>query len=132
MQATQQLESVQKSMKGPVQEAQRGLSGLTDQLFHKDQKVGLQTGWVVTRGRCQNLGYTVTFDFCVFSACGMMAAVCPSAHEAVQAHVAWAVCWSAAACHHSLLYFALQILKAAYLQSAPLLKDTAMFQTFEK
>ena len=60
MQATQQLESVQKSMKGPVQEAQRGLSGLADQLFHKDQKVGLQTGWVVTRWRCQNLGHAVT------------------------------------------------------------------------
>lgn len=61
-QATQQLEAVQKSMKGPVQEAQRGLSGFTDQLFHKDQKV----------------------------------------------------------------------LKAAFLQSAPLLKDTATLEDFEE
>ena len=44
LQATQQLESVQKSMKGPMQQAQHGLSGLTDQLFHRDQKVGQQTG----------------------------------------------------------------------------------------
>ena len=50
---------------------------------------------------------------------------------APEARVAWAVWWSAAACHHGLVYVALQILKAAYLQSAPLLRDIAVFDTFE-
>ena len=60
LQATQQLEAVQKVMKGPVQEAQRGLSGFTDQLFHKDQKVKQQTGWVVTTWQWRGFGHTVT------------------------------------------------------------------------
>ena len=34
--------------------------------------------------------------------------------------------------HYSRLYLALQILKAAYLQSAPLLRDNAVHENFEE